>query len=666
MMEKLRENWKMLAVIGLEVLVLLVLISCFLLPYLLAGSSMPAEGEFVIVQNADGSLELSWPQAQKADSYCLEFFLPDTSERVYRDYVTGGSCILPQLPTDRELTMMLHPAVEYKVFGMERKRLGSRPLSVTACFAPPAVKDLRWKTDGDSRTMNAFFSLEDRDLCRCSLTAADGSQTLLSQSSGPGLTLRFGETGDLPMPEIGEIYELSFQACRSLPGLRFYGYPTQISLQLEHLLGRFLDLKSAAGPDNTFTLTWEETKGGHYEVQIREGDSWRTIASLPIGTLSYTTPSLPPCRELECRVAAVGGQTMSGSSYAALSEEILLKTSASPLYATVWPVKDLVTYRDSAMTDEVGKVTAGTALCVAEEKGNAFAVRIGSQIRYIDSSCCLINLPDYLGPLCSYRITNSSQSRYMVHEFGIPNVTGQVVKGYEFVRQQDGSYLVPLLYPTARKLLEAANIASQMGYTLKIYDAFRPVTATREIYNRTLEILDCEIPDYTYTGVPLEELNLPRPEEDSVLTYSQVMTLGSYGLNAFLAPGGSMHNLGIALDLTLEDRHSGQEVPMQTGIHDLSAYSVVNRNNSYAKTLADIMKAAGFGPLVSEWWHFQDNETRQQLSPPALYNGIDGEGWKTNGLGWRYRYRDGTYAADAELTLGGTLCVFDENGYLME
>ncbi len=35
-------------------------------------------------------------------------------------------------------------------------------------------------------------------------------------------------------------------------------------------------------------------------------------------------------------------------------------------------------------------------------------------------------------------------------------------------------------------------------------------------------------------------------------TYRQLMTNTTYGLNFFLARSGSMHNLGLALDLTLE------------------------------------------------------------------------------------------------------------------
>ena len=53
---------------------------------------------------------------------------------------------------------------------------------------------------------------------------------------------------------------------------------------------------------------------------------------------------------------------------------------------------------------------------------------------------------------------------------------------------------------------------------------------------------------------------------------------------------------------------------MQTAIHDLSHYAVVENNNDNANLLAGYMMEAGFGPLSTEWWHFQDDDTRGTLS----------------------------------------------------
>ena len=245
----------------------------------------------------------------------------------------------------------------------------------------------------------------------------------------------------------------------------------------------------------------------------------------------------------------------------------------------------------------------------------------------------------------------------------------------------ENDYLVPLLYPVALKLEKAAQMAMEQNYRLKIYDAFRPNKATREIYDRTNSILEKELPEEPYPNVSLSHLNLPEPqvvtpaetsdtgeivsEEVKMLTYRMVMCGSKYNLGYFLAKGGSMHNLGIALDLTLESLETGEELSMQTSMHDLSQYSVLGKNNKAAKALASIMKDAGFGDLISEWWHFQDNEVRSKLAPSSVYNGVTASCWMADDNGWKYRTQKGTYYIDETVTIDNVAYTFDENGYVV-
>ena len=357
---------------------------------------------------------------------------------------------------------------------------------------------------------------------------------------------------------------------------------------------------------------------------------------------------------------------MEGSSYAAESEFIPFETHESAIYATVWPLIDLQAYWEVNRSEVAAIAKAGTALCVVEERNGMFGVRIQDSVCYIDSDYCMINLPDYMGNLCSYQITNSTASKYLIHEFEIPKVSSVVTKGYQSVRQSDGSFLVPLLYPTAQKLISVAKAATAAGYRLKIYDSFRPQVATRDIFQKTYAILDDEIPAKTHTGVSRKSLNLPKAANDEELTYRQVMTNGTYGLNDFLAQGTSRHNYGVALDLTLEDLYSGDEISMQTQIHDLSWYSVTSRNNANARLLATFMKEAGFGTLFSEWWHFQDDENYKKLSLEPLRNGISAQGWICDSIGWRYRDAVGTICRLETVTVDGIEYTFGFNGYLLD
>ena len=246
--------------------------------------------------------------------------------------------------------------------------------------------------------------------------------------------------------------------------------------------------------------------------------------------------------------------------------------------------------------------------------------------------------------------------------------------------------------------MEAANSAREQGYILKIYDSYRPRKATNSIYDLTLKILDDPIPEWTFaekqerikqglsvepteppttepptteatevtegTGPSIAPVETVPPTTEEVITYEKLMTdNGRYGLANFLAQGYSNHNLGVALDLTMVSLYSGEEVKMQTAIHDLSWYSELKKNNDAAKTLQGIMVGAGFGTLKSEWWHFQDNDAKNSLELIALQQGVNPQCWMADDHGWRYRDLYGQYYVNCREIIDGVAYVFDEEGY---
>ena len=115
------------------------------------------------------------------------------------------------------------------------------------------------------------------------------------------------------------------------------------------------------------------------------------------------------------------------------------------------------------------------------------------------------------------------------------------------------------------------------------------------------------------------------------------------------------------MDMTLVK--NGQELKMQTAMHDLSWFSASGRNNDNAKILSRIMKNAGFGGLTSEWWHYQDLDTVNQYNPAALWAGVTPECWVFDGIGWSYRCADGSYYTDRTVNIEGAEYTFDANGY---
>ena len=654
----------------------------FWLPYRNAESAM-SQGQMELRELDSGMLQLTWPQAGPQVRYLLEIRETGNVETpyvYYRVYTGENTWTLPPLPTDKALTISVRTVVSYKQLWLEKERISENELAITTTLTPPALQEMEWVADENAKTVTLTYTLGDNEWCHLYWKDETGTWQRVQDTDQTEQVLTFGDKGEFPVPPFGEMCFFQLDVYRMEADLVFYGnISCGFAVQRDDLLGRDLNPVITDDGYNVSTITWEETKGQTYQVQQLDKTTgqWVTLTEIPgDGERTYTTDHMPVNSSFTYRVIAVGGQTLPDSEFAAISGELVQQTKESPIFCTIWPLKDLKTYADPAKTTAVGSIKAGSAWCVVAEEGDMFGIRQNGQIRYVESNYCLINLPEYLGDMCSYNITNSYDSLYMVHEFEIPKVTGVVTKGYEKVKMNSGEYLVPLLYPTAKKLADASRIAKEAGYQLKIYDAFRPQAATVQIYDLTEKMLEEELPEKPYTNkYTLEQLNLPKPktqtdpetkeEKEVPLTYEDVMLGEEYTLNYFLAKGGSMHNLGLALDLTMVDLSTGKEVKMQTSMHDLSCYSVIYKNNKAAKKLDEIMKAAGFGGLVSEWWHFQDNDARNTINPPALWSGVTPGSWMADDNGWRFRNSNGVYCKGGTFTIDGTKYTFDAQGYVI-
>lgn len=678
-------KWKIFVIVLLIVLLLgaaAVAVFGFWLPYRNA-ESMMVQGQMELRQLEDGKLQLTWPQADVKDRYLLEIREENGTENPYiysRVYTASNTWKLPPLPDDKVLTFSVRTIMDYKQLWMEKERISENELVVRTRLTAPALQKMEWKADENSKTVTLNYELAQNEHCRWYWQNEDGAWQEVRDTDQKELTFAFGDKGEFPVPSFGEKTFFQADVYSEDPQLIFYGnISCDFAVQRDDLLGRDLNPVLTDNGYNVCTLTWEETKGQYYQVQRldRVTGEWEVLAEIPgDGNRTYTSDHMPVNSTFTYRIVAVGGQTLPDSNLAAVSGDLVQKTKESPIYCTIWLLKNLKTYADPQKTKETGSIKAGSAWCVVDEQGDMFGIRQDGAIRYVESNYCLINLPEFMDDMCLYDITNSYASLYMVHEFEIPKVTNAVTKGYEKVKMHDGEYLVPLLYPTAKRLVEAARTALEEGYQLKIYDAFRPQAATVEIYDLTEKMLKEELPKEPFTKkFTLEELKLPelkketdpvtKEEKEIPLTYEDVMLTEQYTLNYFLAKGGSMHNLGLALDLTIVDLGTGKEVKMQTSMHDLSHYSVIHKNNKAANKLNEIMTSAGFGGLISEWWHFQDNEAREKINPPALWGGVTPGSWMADDNGWRFRNSNGVYCKNGTYTIDGAQYNFDVNGYVV-
>lgn len=218
--------------------------------------------------------------------------------------------------------------------------------------------------------------------------------------------------------------------------------------------------------------------------------------------------------------------------------------------------------------------------------------------------------------------------------------------------------------PITKELSEVSPLTPEMPETAEDEYAAVVSALTAEDIAMLQSLAAEDVP--VLKELPREELDALKLYLENILTYRKVMTDDRFQLHMFLAQGISAHNRGIALDLTLYDAAAQQDLEMQSNIHDLSWHSILAENNENADLLASYMKGVGYRGLSSEWWHFQDDETRNALNLGYLERGVSPEGWKKDDFGWKYRLADGTYCQSCTVVIEEKEFTFNEEGYLME
>jgi len=132
---------------------------------------------------------------------------------------------------------------------------------------------------------------------------------------------------------------------------------------------------------------------------------------------------------------------------------------------------------------------------------------------------------------------------------------------------------VPILESgTAAHLKRAYDRFAADGYILKIYDAYRPLSAQYTLYSIVQDSRYIANPDLAY----------------------------------------SWHQFGRAVDISLVDAATGEELEMPTAMHYFGREAqrfvsaewteAARKNVDY---LTSVMEDAGFDTIATEWWHFQ-------------------------------------------------------------
>ena len=164
---------------------------------------------------------------------------------------------------------------------------------------------------------------------------------------------------------------------------------------------------------------------------------------------------------------------------------------------------------------------------------------------------------------------------------------------YNFVGTRIDGYESPIAILTteAANALQAVNDElSVMGYTLKIYDAYRPQSAVNHFVRWAKDLRDTRMKKDFY------------PETKKSLLFKQGYIARKSG-----------HSRGSTIDLTLYDVNASSDVDMggtfdyfgQRSHYDYRNITPEQRANR--KLLRDVMTRHGFRGISTEWWHFTLN-----------------------------------------------------------
>ena len=161
---------------------------------------------------------------------------------------------------------------------------------------------------------------------------------------------------------------------------------------------------------------------------------------------------------------------------------------------------------------------------------------------------------------------------------------------YNFIGERIDGYEEPIALLTREAARALKAVSSEMlvqGYRLKVFDAYRPVTAVKQFILWGIEDTDVRMKPYFY----------PTLEKQSLFAEGYIAKQSS-------------HSRGSAVDLTLLDMQTGKELDMGSPFDLFSEAShpdyrgVTEEQYENRMRLQRAMVRNGFAPIDCEWWHF--------------------------------------------------------------
>ena len=141
---------------------------------------------------------------------------------------------------------------------------------------------------------------------------------------------------------------------------------------------------------------------------------------------------------------------------------------------------------------------------------------------------------------------------------------------------------------TLDKLIKANNFVMKHGYKIKIWDAYRPLSVQKIMWDAT--------PNKKYVANPYDS--------------------------------GSKHNRGAAVDVTLIDS-KGKELKMPTGFDNFTEKASPNYKKMTSEErknltlLSKAMTSSGFKTISTEWWHYEDTDWKNYKTQDVSLSRFD-------------------------------------------
>lgn len=306
------------------------------------------------------------------------------------------------------------------------------------------------------------------------------------------------------------------------------------------------------------------------------------------------------------------------------SERFELPLEGATGYA---PVTMTVTAEASASSAAVVTLSPGDAFVILEEKDDIWwhITQDGSWDGWVENTYCYLNIPDVI-PSIVFDNTNGYSSVFVSSGKEIPEITGEQLYESKFWNERLGEeqFVMAANYWMVKKIYVIQQAALADGYTLVLYEAFRPRDVQQKVVAQVKQLCaqDAEVKAGIYTE--------------------------PWGVDWFISENLSKHQIGCAMDVSIakvnmmEVRLSGKYrytvvidktlCYMPTNIHELSraSASMVKPVTSNSKTawkdvqITDTMTRdalmlreyclnGGLYPLASEWWHFNDLDVKEAI-----------------------------------------------------